>query len=69
VQDQDVELSLALERDEPHRRPSRRHGDRRSVAVILLLRLDIGANILRRHQPHLVLLRRQLPPEMVRLHC
>src|ERR1700732_4871761 len=66
MQNLDIELGLGLERDEPHRRPGRRLGDRLGVAVVVLLCLDIGTNILRRHQPHLVSLRGQKPPEVVR---
>jgi hypothetical protein len=66
MQNLDVELSLGLECDKPHRRSGRRLGDRLSVAVVVLLRLDVGTNILRRHQLHLVPLRSQQTPEVVR---
>ena len=42
MQNLHVELRLALERHEPHRRPGRRLGNRLGVAIIVLLRLDIG---------------------------
>ena len=52
-----VELRPRLQLDEPHRRPGRRLGDRLRIAVVVLLRLHVGPDILRRHQPHLVALR------------
>ena len=51
-----VELLLSLELDKTHRRPRRRFGDRFRVTVIVLLRLDVGTDVLRRHQPNLVAL-------------
>src|SRR5512134_832347 len=36
------------------------------VAVIVLVRLDVGAHVLGRHQPHLVSVRDEDPPEMMR---
>ena len=68
-----VELRLALELDKPHRRPGRRLGDRLRIAVVVLLRLDVGPHVLRRHQPDLVALVAQPAAEVMRpatgLHC
>jgi len=50
VQSLNVELILALQLDEPHGRTRRRLGDSLRVAVIVLLRLDVGPNVFRRHQ-------------------
>jgi hypothetical protein len=49
-----VELSLALELHEPHRRSGRSLSDRFGIAVVVLLRFDVGTHILGRHQPDLV---------------
>jgi hypothetical protein len=49
VQRLHVELLLALQLDEAHRRPGRRLGDRLRVPVVVLLRLDVGA-----HAPSLI---------------
>ena len=49
-----IELVLALQFDEPHRRPRRRFRDPLGVAIVVLLRLDIGPHIFGRHQPHVV---------------
>ena len=61
-----VELRLRLQRHEPHGRPRRRLGDRLRVAVVVLLRLHIRLDVFRRHQPHLVTLRPEDPPQMMR---
>jgi hypothetical protein len=66
VQALHVELRLALELDKPHRRPGRRLGDRLRVAVVVLLRLHVGANVLRRHQPDLLALVAQPAAEVMR---
>ena len=49
-----VELVLALQLDKTHRRP--RHGfrDPLGVAIIVLLRFDIGPHIFGRHQSDVV---------------
>jgi hypothetical protein len=60
-----VRLRLALHLDEAHRRPRRRFRDRLGVPLIVLLCLDVGTHVFRRHQPNLVPLRRQLPPQMM----
>ena len=49
-----VELILALQFDEPHRRARRRLRDPLGVAIVVLLRLDIRADVFGRHQPHVV---------------
>jgi hypothetical protein len=49
-----VELVLALQRNEAHGGPRRSFGDRLGISVIVLLCLDVGPHILRRHQPYLV---------------
>ena len=55
-----------------HCRPGRCFGNRLRVPVVILLRLDIRPDILRRHEPHLVSSRDQDPPQMMcaaaRLH-
>src|SRR5215472_5394742 len=51
-----VELFLGLELDKAHRRPRRGLSDGFRIALIVLLRLDVGANILGRHQSNLVTL-------------
>ena len=40
-----VELVLALQLDKPHRRPRRRFRDPLGVAIVVLLRFDIRADI------------------------
>ena len=57
VQNLNVELSLSLEGDEPHRRSGRRLGNRFSVTIVVLLGLHVRAHIFWQHQPHLVALR------------
>ena len=68
-----VELFFSLELDETHGGPRRRFGDRLRITVIILLSLDVGADILGRHQSNLVALCSQDPTEMVsattRFHC
>ena len=49
-----IELLLALQLDKPHRRARHRFGDPFGVAIVVLLRLDVGQNIFGGHQPHLV---------------
>ena len=66
VQRLDVELRLILELDEAHRRPRRRLGDGLSVAVVVLVRFDVGPHILGRHEPHRVALVRQQASQVVR---
>src|ERR1700675_713196 len=49
-----VELVLALQFDKAHRWSRRRLRDPLGVAIIVLLRLDVGSDIFRRHQPDVV---------------
>ena len=51
-----VELLVALEIDEAHRRAGGRFRDRLGVPIVILLSLHVRANILWRHQPHIVTL-------------
>ena len=60
-----VELLGRLQLDKAHGRPGRGLGDRFCIAVVVLLRLDVWANILRRHQPHLVAHVAEQTPEVV----
>jgi transposase len=60
-----VELGFGLELDKPHRRPGRRLGDRLRIVVVVLVRLDVGPDILRRHEPYLMSLGRKQTAEMV----
>lgn len=43
-----------LDRHEPHRRPAHGFGDRLRITRVRLAALDIGLDVARRHQPHLV---------------
>ena len=54
VQCLDVELLLALEFDKAHGRTGGGFGNRLGIPVVILLHLDVGAHILRRHQPNLM---------------
>ena len=47
-------LLLALDRDKPHARSLHRFADRFGIGPVILLALDVGFDILRRHQPHRV---------------
>jgi hypothetical protein len=49
-----IELVLALQFDEPHRRPSCCFRDPLGVAIVVLLRLGVGPDIFGRHQPDIV---------------
>jgi hypothetical protein len=49
-----IELVLALQFDKAHRWSRRRLRDPLGVAIVVLLRLDIGPDIFRRHQPDVV---------------
>src|SRR6202000_776293 len=51
-------LFLALDRHELHRWPAHRLAQRLGVAAIVLVALDVGLDVLRRHQLHLVTLLR-----------
>ena len=52
--------------DEPHVRPGDRFADRLRVRGIVLLPFDVGLHVGRRHQPHSVAERLELPRPMVR---
>ena len=60
-----VELIGGLRRHKLHRWPLHRLGDRLRVAEIVLLSLRIGANVLRRHQPGIVIKALDLATEMM----
>ena len=60
-----VELILALQLDEAHGRTRRRLGDALRVAIVVLLRLDVGSNILRGHQAHVVTVNGEDTTEMM----
>ena len=65
MQDLRVELCLALQLDEAHRRPRRGFGDRLGIPLVVLLRLHVGLHVLGRHQPHIMTLLTQDTAEMV----
>jgi hypothetical protein len=58
VQGLHVKLRLGLEGDEAHRRTGCRLGDRLGVAIVVLVSLHVGSNVLRRHEPDRVPLSR-----------
>ena len=60
-----VELIGGLRRDELHRWPLHRLGNRLSITEVVLLSFRIGANILRRHQPRIVAQSVELATEMM----
>src|SRR5277367_5253952 len=60
-----VELVLALQFDKAHRRPGHRLRDPLGVAIVVLLRLDIRANIFGRHQPDIVAVSGEHATEMM----
>jgi hypothetical protein len=62
----EVGLDLALHLNKTHRWPQRCLRDRLGVAVVVLLGLDVRADIFRRHQPDLVSLRCELLPQVMR---
>jgi hypothetical protein len=47
-----VELIVAVELDEAHRRSACRLDDRLRIPVVVLLRLGTGAHVFGRHQAH-----------------
>ena len=65
MKDLHVELFLALEIDETHRRPRRGFGDRLGVPLVVFLRLDVGLNVFGRHEPDVVTLFTEDPPEVM----
>ncbi len=72
VQALHVELRLALQLDEAHGRAGCGLGNRLGIPLVVLLRLDVGLDVLWRHEPDLVSLLTQDAAEMVsaatRLH-
>ncbi len=56
-----VYLFVAFKRNEARGRPCCRLGNRFGISVIILLCLDVGLHILRRHQPQCVSLDRENP--------
>ena len=55
-----------LHRDEPHRRPAHRLANRLGIRRVVLVALDVGLDVLRRHQPDLMAQRRNRPRPVVR---
>src|SRR5262245_11142969 len=64
-----VQLLGRLGRDELHRRPLHRLGDRLRVAEVVLLSLRISANVLRRHQSDIMPERVEFPAQMMRTNA
>src|SRR5215217_7677557 len=62
----EIQLLLTLELDKPHRRPRGSFRDRLCVSIVVLVGLDVGSDILRRHQPHGVAKAGKLVTEMMR---
>jgi hypothetical protein len=52
--------------NEPHRRPRNRLADRFGIRSVVLVPFDVGLHVLRRHQPHLMAQRTQLPRPVMR---
>ena len=61
----DVQLLLGLEFDEAHRRARGRLGNPLGITIIVLLRFDIRAHVLRRHKSDLVAVRGEKAPEVM----
>src|SRR5262245_59722718 len=59
-------LVSRLDRHKSHRRALNRPADRFRISGIVLVALDVRLHVLRRHQPHLMAKRAQLPPPVVR---
>jgi hypothetical protein len=55
-----------LDCHKPHARPAHRLADRFRIGRVVLVALEVGLDVLRRHQPHLVAQRLQLPRPVVR---
>ena len=66
VQGLHVELRFRLQRDEPHGRTGRSLCDRLGIAVVVLLCLDVGPHVFRRHQPDGVALSGERPAHVMR---
>jgi hypothetical protein len=61
-----IQLFSRLGRDEPHRRPLHRFGDRLGTAEVVLLSFRVRPHILRRHQPGIVIKGPELSAQLVR---
>jgi hypothetical protein len=61
-----IQLLHGLEWHEPHGRPLDGLANRFGIQQIIFLRLDERLHVLGRNQPHVVSLRDQHPPEVVR---
>src|SRR5262249_49828939 len=59
-------LVSRLDWHKAHRRAPNRLANRFRIGSIVLVALDVRLHVLRRHQPHLVAKRAQLPPPVVR---
>src|SRR5215469_8304784 len=59
-------LLSRLRRHKTHRRPRNRLANRFGIRGVILVALDVRLHILRRHQPHLIAKRTQLPRPVVR---
>jgi hypothetical protein len=66
MQQQSRLLLGRLGRNEAHRWPLNRLANRFRVRRVVLVALHIGLDVLRRHQPHLVAERLQLPRPVMR---
>jgi hypothetical protein len=62
----EIELRGRLQRHEPHGGALNRLDDRLRIEEVVLVRLHERPHILRRHEPHVVALSGELPPQMVR---
>jgi hypothetical protein len=59
-----VQLRLALQLDEAHCRPGRGLCDRFRIPLVVLLRFEVGLDVLRRHEPDLMAL---LPQDVAKV--
>ena len=59
-------LVSRLDRHKAHRRPHNRLADRRRIRRVVLVALDVGLHVLRRHQTYLMAKRAQLPRPIMR---
>ena len=59
------ELVLALQFDKSHRRPGHRLRDPLGVAIVVLLRLDVGPDIFGRHQTDIMAVSGEHTAEMM----
>jgi hypothetical protein len=60
-----VELILALQFDKSHRWSRRRLRDPLGVAIVVLLRRNVGSDVFRRHQPDVVAVAGEDTPEVM----